>query len=147
MTISEFRRLDTTYRVEKPGLFCLCKPDNVASIEQIRKVEHSIGAFLPNGYCEFLHEFEGGCFGLLTVFSADPTGKWYLPTKFREASEFLPKGLIPISDDFSGGYYALQLSNGSASDQVHYWNVDGGTTGAGFDTVLDFIARYAYEPA
>jgi hypothetical protein len=145
MTIEEFRRIDATYRREEPKLFHLGTPDKPVSIEQIKDVELAIGVAFPESYRQFLHEFGGGAFGLLTVYSADPEGEWFLPTKLPEARTYLSNDLLPIADDFAGGYYILHVTDGVAAEPVFYWNTDGGVVATEFDTVLDFIARYAYE--
>jgi hypothetical protein len=145
MTIDEFRALDATYRKAKPKLFELATPDKPVSLQQIERVERAAGVVFPQSYRSFLHEFGGGAFGLLTVYSADPEGDWFLPMKLSEARTYLPNYLLPIADDFAGGYYVLQATDGVAAEPVYYWNTDGGTVATEFDTVLDFIARYAYE--
>lgn len=148
MTIDEFRYVNEKYRSEQPKLFQLCASDKLASTLQIQKVEELIGAKLPADYQEFLKEFGGGSFGLLTIFSADPEGEWYLPRRVEEARPYCPNNLLPISDDFSGGYYALALKDNIATEPVLYWNSDdGGAITTEFETTLDFIARYAYKPA
>ena len=81
------------------------------------------------------------------VFSASPTSEWYLPTRQRRASAYLPPGRLAFSDDFAGGYYVFRVVDGQAQERVWYWNDDGGETPTEFADVLEFIARYAYEPA
>jgi hypothetical protein len=133
--------------MKKPRLFQFAEPDRPASLKEIRNVERSVGTTLAKSYRQFLQEFGGGCFGLLTVFSADPTSEWYLPNRVRATRELLPKELLTISDDFAGGFYALKVQDGKAQERVYYWNMDGGATPTEFNLVIDFIARYAYEPA
>ncbi|WP_338081271.1 SMI1/KNR4 family protein [Allochromatium vinosum] len=89
----------------------------------------------------------GGGFGFSNVFSADPDGEFYLPEKNKEAAKYLPSGLLAFSDDFAGGYYVLSVTDGRAEDPVLYWNSDGGLIETEFDDVLEFVVRYAYEPA
>lgn len=147
MNMDAFKRLDERYRSERPELFRLSASDKPATRDQLHYVEQAIGVKLPQSYRSFLEEFGGGCFGLLTIFSADPEGEWYLPTKLAEARTFVPQTALPFSDDFAGGYYVLTQEDGVALEPVFYWNADGGTTRTEFESVLDFIARYAYEPA
>jgi hypothetical protein len=147
MTIEELRKLDSLYRQEKPNLFRLSTPDQPASEAQITELECSVGVRLPQGYRSFLREFGGGSYGLAIIFSADPESEWYLPRKQAEASGYLPEGLLAFSDDFAGGNYVLKVLNGQALKPVFYWNQDGGEAPTEFDDVIEFIARYAYEPA
>lgn len=147
MTIEELRRLDARYRQEKPKLFQLSTPDPAASEEQLAEVERAIGVRLPQTYRLFLREFGGGSFGLTNIFSADPKSEWYLPLKQGQAARYLPEGLLAFSDDFAGGNYVLKVMNGQAQDAVSYWNQDGGESPTEFKDVIEFVARYAYEPA
>jgi hypothetical protein len=145
--MESFRELERKRRRESPNLFKLASPDNPASLEQLQLVERALGASLPNDLRMFLHEYGGGECGYLTLFSADPTSEWYLPRKMEEAKKYLPDGLLPISDDFCGGYYVLVVRNGNAEEPVCYWNADGGTTSTEFKSLLDFIGRFAFESA
>lgn len=147
MTVEELRRLDARYRQEKPKLFQLSTPDQPASERLLAEVERAICVRLPPTYRAFLREFGGGSFGLVTIFSADPDSEWYLPVKQREASRYLPEGLLAFSDDFAGGNYVFKVLNGQAQEAVFYWNQDGGVSPTEFKDVLEFVARYAYEPA
>lgn len=147
MTIEELRRLDARYRQEKPNLFRLSTPDKPASEEQLTEMERAIGVRLPQSYRAFLREFGGGNYGLETFFSADPNSEWYLPLKHGEASRYLPEGLLAFSDDGAGGYYVFQVLSGQAQEAVCYWNQDGGESPTEFKDVIEFVARYAYEPA
>jgi len=147
MTIEELRKLDSLYRQEKPNLFRLSTPDQPASEDQITELETSVGVRLPQEYRSFLREFGGGSYGLATIFSAEPESEWYLPRKQAEANRYLPEGLLAFSDDFAGGNYVLKVLNGQALKPVFYWNQDGGEAPTEFDDVIEFIARYAYEPA
>nr|WP_200157350.1 SMI1/KNR4 family protein [Allochromatium vinosum] len=70
-----------------------------------------------------------------------------MPEKNKEAAKYLPSGLLAFSDDFAGGYYVLSVTDGRAEDPVLYWNSDGGLIETEFDDVLEFVVRYAYEPA
>jgi hypothetical protein len=147
MTVEELRKLDARYRQEKPSLFQLSTPDQPASEEQLAEMERAIGVRLPQAYRAFLREFGGGNFGLATIFSADPNGEWYLPLKQNEASRYLPEGLLAFSDDFAGGTYVLKVLNRQAQEAVFYWNQDGGLSPTEFSDVIEFVGRYAYEPA
>jgi hypothetical protein len=147
MNIESFRDLASKYRSERPGLFALASPDRPASLEQIEQVEQLLGLSLPNSYRAFLQEYGGGEFGYLTLFSADPDSEWYLPKKTNEAKTYLPESLLPIADDFAGGFYAFVRRGAAVDEHVYYWNPDGGETPTEFRSVLDFIGRYAFEPA
>jgi hypothetical protein len=147
MTVEELRQIDARYRREKPKLFQLSTSDQPASEEQLTQVERALGVQLPKGYRAFLREFGGGDFGLETFFSADANSEWYLPQKQSEASRYLPEGLLAFSDDGAGGYYVFKVLNGQAQNEVFYWNQDGGESATEFKDVMEFVARYAYEPA
>jgi antitoxin YobK len=147
MTLEELRRLDASYRQKKPRFFELSTPDPPASEQQLEAVERALGVQLPQRYRQFLCEFGGGTFGLATIFSADPDSEWYLPRQQSEASRYLPEGLVAFSDDFAGGNYAFRIANGRAQEPVVYWNQDGGEMATEFSDVIEFVARYAYEPA
>lgn len=147
MTLEELRKLDSRYRQEKPNLFRLSTSDRPASEEQLVALERAVGVRLPQAYRSFLREFGGGSFGLATIFSADPGSEWYLPQRQVEASRYLPEGVLAFSDDFAGGNYVLKVLNGQAQEAVFYWNQDGGESPTEFKDVIEFVARYAYEPA
>ena len=147
MAIEALRRLDARYRQEKPKLFQLSMPDPPASEAQLAEAERAIGVRLPQTYRAFLREFGGGSFGLTTIFSADPKSEWYLPLRQGEAIRYLPEGLLALSDDFAGGNYVLKVMNGQAQEAVYYWNENGGESPTEFKDVIEFVARYAYEPA
>lgn len=146
MNTTEFANLDHRYRNEDPGLFELSSSSAPAMDSDIISLETNLGVRLPSEYAWFLKNYGGGEFGLLTLFSALPVSEWYLEDKFREASEFIPEDFLPISDDFAGGYYGFLISNSIALSKIHYWNSDGGLIETEFENVLDFIARFAYEP-
>jgi hypothetical protein len=147
MTVEELQRLDARYRQQKANLFRLATPDQAATEAQLAEVEHAVGVRLPQSYRAFLREFGGGDYGLETFFSADPNSEWYLPVKQGEASRCLPEGLLAFSDDGAGGYYVFKVLNGQAQEAVFYWNQDGGESPTEFQDVIEFVARYAYEPA
>lgn len=147
MNLDEFTRLHDRYKEEQPRLFSTLMPDRPATPEQLDLVEGALRLKLPKRYREFLALFGGGYCGFVTVFSADPASDFYLPRKVREAAQYLPDELLPFSDDSAGGYYAFRVSNGQPRDRVSYWNYDGGIVETEFNDMLDFIARYAYEPA
>lgn len=147
MNTTEFTNLDRRCRTEDSSLFELSSPSTPAEDSDIISLEANLGVCLPSEYSWFLRNYGGGEFGLLTVFSASPDSEWYLGSKVEEASKFIPEGFLPISDDFAGGYYGFLISDSVALSKIHYWNSDGGLVETEFDTVLDFIARFAYEPA
>jgi SMI1-KNR4 cell-wall len=146
MTLEELKEIDTRYRQEKPTLFGL-SPDKPASERQLEEVERAIGVRLPSSCRAFLNEFGGGSFGLAVIFSADPDGEWYLPKEESKSRRYLPKGLLPFSDDFAGGNYVFKVVAGVAQEAVFYWNTDGGESPTEFKDIMEFVARYAYEPA
>ena len=147
MNIEDVKQIDKRYRSEKPGLFEIEDPDSQASDEQLEDVERSLGIRLPPSYRAFLRQFGGGTYGFIVIFSADPQSEWYLPNKQMKASRYLPKNLLAFSDDFAGGNYAFKVIDGEAQEAVFYWNTDGGESPTKFQDILEFIARYAYEPA
>jgi SMI1-KNR4 cell-wall len=147
MTLDDFRKTHQRYQKEKPKLFLLAEPDPCATVEQLNGAERQIAIELPPSYRSFLMEFGGGVFGFTNVFSADPTSDYYLPVRKQEASAYLPTNLLPFSDDSAGGLYVLKVANGRAMEPVSYWNSDGGLVATAFANILDFVARYAYEPA
>lgn len=147
MTLDEFTQIHCRYKEEKPKLFSVVRPDRPATPEQLELVEGKLGMRLPDRYRDFLAVFGGGSFGFVSIFSADPGGDSYLPHKVKDAAQYLPCALLPFSDDFAGGYYVFRISNGQPCERVSYWNCDGGIVDTEFGDVLDFIARYAYEPA
>ena len=145
MTLDDFRLLEQRFQREKPKVFQLASPDRPATSDQILAVESAVGARLPDVYRSFLREFGGGEYGFLKVFSADPQGHYYLPRRQREASRYLPPGLLAISDDSAGGFYALRVVDSRAEDEVRYWNIDGGEIGVLFGDILDFVAHHAFR--
>ncbi len=147
MTIEQFRKLDVALRAERPKPFLLMPSDPPAGAEAIEEVEKLIGATLPGTYKSFLSEFGGGNFGLITVCSADRMSDFYLPKKQAEIAKYAPAGLLVVSDDFAGGIYVLRVADGVAAEAVLYWNDDGGLVQTPFANVLEFIARFAYQPA
>jgi hypothetical protein len=147
MMIDELRTIDQQARLAKPKLFSLSSPDPPASEEALDDLQRHVGVVLSPSYRAFLKEFGGGSFGLTTVFSANSTSEWYLLAKLDEARRYLPEHLLPFSDDFAGGMYVLEIADGQAMEPVLYWNDDGGLVLTKFANVLEFVARYAYEPA
>jgi hypothetical protein len=147
MMLEELKEIDTRYRQQKPALFEVSTPDKPASEQQLEEVERSIGVRLPASYRAFLIEFGGGSFGFAVIFSADPDSEWYLPNKQRKARKWLPEGLLAFSDDFAGGNYVFKVVDGEAQEAVFYWNIDGGECPTEFKDIMEFVARYAYEPA
>jgi hypothetical protein len=148
MNIEELKSIDACYRSEKPKLFMLCEPDSKASSSEIMHLEGGIGCSLPESYAEFLEAFGGGMYGFVNIFSADPSSEWFLLSKLKKAKDFgLPDGLIPFSEDYAGGYYVFKRNGGAALGQVYYWNLDGGVVATEYGCVLEFVSRYAYEPA
>lgn len=147
MKIEEFREIDKVGRSSDPEMFALSTPDHPASIEEIQNVQSLLKVILPETYQSFLSEFGGGTFGLTTIFSADPHSEWYLPIKNSETQEYLPDGLLAFSDDYAGGNYVLKIDKGRVKEPVYYWNQDGSLQPTQFNDVLEFIAKYAYEPA
>ena len=145
MIIEDLKQIDSRYRKEKPLMFEAITSDRKASIEQLEAVERAIGVRLPPSYRAFLSEFGGGAFGFVVIFSADPDSEWYLPNKQRQASRYLPSGLLALSDDFAGGNYVFKVPNGQAQEAVFYWNQDGGESPTKFKDILEFVARNAYE--
>lgn len=144
MNIDEFKAIDALARQKNEKIFRLSIPDARASEECVKEMECSLGVNLPDSYREFLKEFGGGNFGLTTIFSADAFGEWYLPDRQAEASKYLPEGLLAFSDDFAGGLYVLQKTEGHTEDQVLYWNRDGGLVKTQFKNILEYVARHAY---
>lgn len=147
MTIKEFTQINSRLRGERPKLFLLTPSDRLASDADLERVEQALGFALPVDYAEFLKKFGGGSFGLVNVFSADPGSEFYLPKKQAEASSYLPSGLLAVSDDYAGGNYVLKLTDDRVLAPVFYWNQDGGLVPTSFSNILEFIARYAYNPA
>jgi hypothetical protein len=147
MGLDEFRVADRAARVTTPKLFILSPPDRPATESELEQAERAISVKLPDSYRAFLREFGGGSYGLITVFSADPTSEWFLGARVMQARAYLPTHLLPFSDDFAGGLYVFETAEGKASEAVCYWNRDGGLVQTEFSNVLAFIARYAYKPA
>lgn len=147
MTLNEFKQIHDRYKKEKPKLFLLVSPDQEATAHQLERVEAELQVRLPGRLREFLTEFGGGNFGFANIFSADPDGEYYLPARNVDAAEYLPPDLLAFSDDFAGGHYVFKVIDGQAGESVLYWNTDGGLAETEFDDVLEFVARYAYEPA
>ena len=148
MNLDELKAIDTRYRGEKPKLFMLSEPDKKASSSEIRDINDAIGCNLPESYVEFLVAFGGGMYGLVNIFSADPSSEWFLLSKLKDAMNYgLPDGVIPFSEDYAGGYYVFTKNGMTALNQVSYWNPDGGLVATEYSSVFEFVARYAYEPA
>jgi hypothetical protein len=147
MIIEDLKQIDTRYRQEKPGLFEFATPDRPATEQQLEDVERSIGVRLPPSYRTFLGEFGGGTFRFVVIFSADPDSEWYLPNQQSKASRYLPDGLLAFSDDYAGGNYVFKVVDGEAQEAVFYWHTDGSESSTKFKDMMEFVARYAYEPA
>lgn len=147
MTLNDLVKLHERYRSEKPSLFRLSVPDRPATDLMIASAESALGILLPESYKGFLRRFGGGSYGLMVVFSADPEGDWYLPRMQSEAERYLPQNLLAISDDFAGGNYVLSVDEGRSTEPVLYWNADGGLSRTPYANILEFIARFAYEPS
>lgn len=122
-------------------------PDPPASGKLLGELQSKIQLELPPGYAAFLEEFGGGMFGLTNIFSAHPISEFYLPRRITESSSYLPGGLLPFSDDYSGGLYVFQIRDGQVLSVPKYWNHDGGVVETRFRNIFEFIARYAYESA
>jgi len=142
MNIEGLKQTDRRYREENPGLFEATTPDKPATEQQLEDVERSIGVRLPPSYRAFLREFGGGTYGYIVVFPADPDGAWYLPNQQRNASRYLPEGLLAFCDDYAGGNV-----EGEAQEAIFYWTPDRGGAPTEFNDTMLFVARYAYEPA
>lgn len=147
MTLDDLVEIDESYRARKPNLFRLSTPDRRATEAMLSEVEHELGIELTESYKGFLRQFGGGSYGLVVVFSADVSGEWYLPRMQSEARRYLPENLLAVSDDFAGGNYVLRVNSGKSVDPLLYWNADGGLSSTPFESVLEFVARFAYEPA
>jgi len=148
MNIDQFKAIDVAQREQKPKLFSLSTPAACANPEMLNEVEGLLGVVLPSKYREFLTAFGGGDFGLVNVFSADKKNEWYLCYKLEELHDTLPQGYLPFSDDNAGGYYVLKVQNGEVKDRVFYWNYEEqDLRETPFSDILEFVARYAYEPA
>src|SRR5262252_4621781 len=59
----------------------------------------------------------------------------------------LPPSYRAFLREFGGGTYGFIVIDGEAQEAVFYWNTDGGESSTKFEDILEFIARYAYEPA
>ncbi|MBC5768490.1 SMI1/KNR4 family protein [Ramlibacter albus] len=144
MNLQEFRTFDAEARRAKPKLFMLPASEPRASDADIVLVESEIGVRLPESYREFLKEFGGGDFGLVTVLSANSDSEWYLPFKMSEYGSYLPGGVIPFCDDFTGGLYVFKHDGVRGQERVHYWTHETGVTETEFDNVFGFLARFGY---
>jgi hypothetical protein len=147
MNIIDLVDLDKRYRAEKPALFNLSKADQLATNAMIETVEKHLKFLLPETYKSFLRIFGGGNYGLTVIFSADEKSEWYLPRMQAEAERYVPKGFLAFSDDFSGGYYVLSINDGSVEDCVMYWSIDCGISSTQYSDIIEFVSRFAYEPA
>ncbi len=147
MNIETLCDLHRHYQQKSPELFLVEEPDPPATEEQINLVERELSLCLPPSYRSFLTGLGGGFFGFINVFSANPTSEYYLLNRKAEAAMYLPDKLLPFSDDYAGGLYVFKIVEEGVPEAVYYWNTDGGLTKTEFSNVLEFVARYAYEPA
>jgi hypothetical protein len=148
MNIKELRAIDSRYRQEKPKIFQLTQSDRPSNDSDIESVERILRVKLPLKLKEFFKEFGGGDFGFETIYSATPGSDWYLPRKAEFAYRIMPKKYLPISDNGAGGYYVLKIENGVVGDEVYYFDSDDGSVQPmGYADLLEFISKYAYEPA
>jgi len=84
MTREQFRQIDKHMREVKQKIFRLSDSDERVSEDKVVDVERLIGIVLPTSYRQFLMDYGGGDFGLVTIFSADAKGKWYLPDRLAD---------------------------------------------------------------
>jgi hypothetical protein len=148
MTMDGFREIFTKKRFEKPKILALSTPDALATTEQIAKVENILNISLPILYRQFLMEFGGGSFGLITVFSASEKSEYYLPFKMSEIRRVVGNNLLIFSDDYAGGYYGFHLHEGRAAERVMYWDHETQEcVDTDFADILEFVARYAFDSA
>ena len=145
MNLEEFKQVDAHYREERAQLFQLSLSDPQASNAQLASVEKCIGIQLPDSYRDFLREFGGGDFGCVTIFSADPSSRWYLPTAYMDAGNYLPKDLLPFYDDETGGFFVFKIEGHEASNRVFYWHADNGLIMTKYKNIFEFIKLYAYD--
>ena len=149
MELDEFKAIVEEARRAKPKLFLMSSPDAPAGAEQLALLEERLRLQLPNAYRDFLREFGGGDFGLVSVYSADENSDWYLLTRAEGAwARDLPRDLLPFTDDAMGGFYGFRLLNGRAGEEVFYWDHETRTTEpTEFADTLQYLRRYAFEPA
>lgn len=148
MTMDDFREILAKKRLEKPKILALSTPDAPATAEQIAKVENTLNIRLPVLYRQFLMEYGGGSIGLITVFSAAENSEYYLPFKMPEIRRVVGENLLVFSDDYAGGYYGFHLDEGRAVERVIYWDHETQQcVDTDFADILEFVARYAFDPA
>jgi hypothetical protein len=147
--LHEFRAVVEEARRAKPKLFVMSSPDAPASPAQIAEVEQRLGLRLPQTYSEFLREFGGGDFGLVSIYSVDASSDWYLPARVEESRrQMLANDLLPFADDGMGGFYAFEVRDRKASEKVFYWDHETGVSQpTEFSDIFEYLGRYAFEPA
>jgi hypothetical protein len=147
MNLEQFHKQHLAGVTAKPKLFSLVPPDPPASDVRIAEVESLLGVNLPCKYRQFLRNFGGGIFGLTNVFSAYPGSDFYLPSRCADSRSYLPAGVVPFSDDGTGGLYVMKLSGTALAEPVFYWSPDGGIVTTEFEDIFAFVSRYAYSAA
>lgn len=148
MNIEELQRVDADCRRQKPGIFKLARPDRRATPSEVDALETMLGVKLPERLRQFWQVLGGGDIALEPIYSATPESIWYLHRKAEVFWRSMSREYLPITDDGTGGYYVLRLHEGLADDAVFYFDSDDNSVQKTQDTdILEFIARYAYEPA
>lgn len=144
MELSDFKKLDLLKRLEKKEMFNATPPDDIAEDSDISVLEEKIGVKLSEKYKQFLVNFGGGSYGLVVIFSADKNSEWYLPAQLEKSKSYLPENCLPISDDFSGGFFCQLLENSCALEEIYYWNFDGGFLKTEYPDIFTFVGEAAY---
>jgi SMI1 / KNR4 family (SUKH-1) len=150
MTIQEFKKIQSlkgknlsVFDSKEVQEFTII--DKKATNEDVELFKSKFKFVLPQNYIDFCMTFGGGEFGYITIFSLDNDGDFYLG-KFI-SNELLSEGLIPFSDDGSGGYYCFKLNDdGVVTENIfNIYLGDGTKEKIKVDSFFDFILKYAYN--
>jgi cell wall assembly regulator SMI1 len=117
---------------------------------RIQKVERSIGVRLPDSYCEFLLQHNGGVvYDNLIPKNGDSVRSFYgIDTGFawddleivRESTDWIPKSYLAFADNDGGDQYCLGLSNRNFGAVVLFeWHRKRRPVSRSFEEFLDDI--------
>ncbi len=143
MDRDEFRAIVERVKADRPVWFGL-PSDEPPDEDQLRAVEQSLGARLPDDYTWFLREYGGGDFAFVRVLSADPGSD--LAITAQQWDE-LPDGVIAFSPNGTGDMYVFPVESGVAQDRVLFFDHETGELSPSEPDFLTFVSRNAFGDA
>jgi hypothetical protein len=126
----------------KMDSFLFSERDAVVKESEIAGVEKELGVLLPKAYKQFVKAYGGGDFAYINIFSCDKDGEWYITSKNKEASSYLPPDFVAISDDQVGGFYGYIIKNNKCEDRIYYWDHENNFFDKrAYNDIIDFIIK------